>query len=172
MGVDVRRDHGFRVPRPAQSIALGTPNACTDCHADRTATWAAERTRAWYGHDPTGFQRYAEALHAARTRAVDAEPLLLALLGDTGQPAIARASAASELASLPSPAVIDALARARDDASPLVREAALAGLTALPPDARWRLAAAGLRDPVRAVRIAAVAALAATPEIPSQDRPA
>src|SRR5262249_22639733 len=89
MGVDVRRDHSFRVPRRAQSVALGTPSACNACHADRSASWAETRVRAWYGHEPTGFQRYAEAIHAARIHAVDAEPLLLALLRDAEQPAIA-----------------------------------------------------------------------------------
>ena len=46
MGVDVRHDHSFRVPRPDLSVALGTPNACTDCHAERTARWAAAAVRA------------------------------------------------------------------------------------------------------------------------------
>ena len=32
MAVDHRRDHSFRVPDPALSIANGTPNACTSCH--------------------------------------------------------------------------------------------------------------------------------------------
>ena len=32
MAVDHRRDHSFRVPDPALSIATGTPNACTKCH--------------------------------------------------------------------------------------------------------------------------------------------
>ena len=32
MAVDHRRDHSFRVPDPALSIATGTPNACTGCH--------------------------------------------------------------------------------------------------------------------------------------------
>lgn len=34
MEVDVRRDHSLRVPRPDQSVTLGTPNACTGCHLD------------------------------------------------------------------------------------------------------------------------------------------
>ena len=37
MVVDVRRDHSIRVPRPDLSVALGTPNACTQCHAQRSA---------------------------------------------------------------------------------------------------------------------------------------
>ena len=172
MGVDARRDHSFRVPRPLQSAALGTPNACNDCHADRTPQWAGARVREWYGRDPTGLQRYAEALHAARSRAVDPEPLLLALLGDTAQPAIARATAAEELALLPSRATLDALALSQGDPSPLVRQAALRGLSALPPDARWRIAAPRLRDPVRAVRIAAVALFADAGPTPPQHRSA
>lgn len=40
MGNDFRRDHGFRVPRPDQTVKYGTPNACNGCHKDKTALWA------------------------------------------------------------------------------------------------------------------------------------
>jgi hypothetical protein len=40
MVVDERRDHSIRVPRPDLSASMGTPNACTKCHADKTANWA------------------------------------------------------------------------------------------------------------------------------------
>ena len=43
MAVDPRRDHSFRVPDPALSIAIGTPNACTGCHLDASKL---------AGHDP------------------------------------------------------------------------------------------------------------------------
>lgn len=36
MSIDDRRDHSFRVPDPALSIATGTPNACTGCHLDES----------------------------------------------------------------------------------------------------------------------------------------
>ena len=35
MGVDSRRDHSIRIPRPELSIELGVPNACNGCHRDR-----------------------------------------------------------------------------------------------------------------------------------------
>ncbi|UUO04855.1 hypothetical protein M4951_15830 [Blastopirellula sp. J2-11] len=35
MEVDPRRDHSIRIPRPDLSVALQTPNACTQCHLDR-----------------------------------------------------------------------------------------------------------------------------------------
>lgn len=34
MAVDPRRDHSLRIPRPALSVELGTPNACTGCHLE------------------------------------------------------------------------------------------------------------------------------------------
>ena len=49
MKVDPRRDHSFVIPRPDLSIAYGTPNACTTCHATQTNAWAAETMDKWYG---------------------------------------------------------------------------------------------------------------------------
>jgi tetratricopeptide (TPR) repeat protein/nitrate/TMAO reductase-like tetraheme cytochrome c subunit len=37
MSVDARRDHSIRVPRPDLSVKFGTPNACSQCHADVSA---------------------------------------------------------------------------------------------------------------------------------------
>ena len=36
MGVDWRRDHSFRVPRPDLFAQTDAPDACTDCHAERS----------------------------------------------------------------------------------------------------------------------------------------
>src|SRR5262249_27010252 len=58
MVVDRRHDHGFRVPRPDLSVKLGTPNACTDCHADKSAEWAAAAIERWYGPQRKGFQKF------------------------------------------------------------------------------------------------------------------
>ena len=49
MGVDYRRDHSFRIPRPDLSDELGTPNACTQCHANQSNKWAANYLKEWYG---------------------------------------------------------------------------------------------------------------------------
>ena len=32
MVIDPRHDHSMRIPRPDLSVALGTPNACNNCH--------------------------------------------------------------------------------------------------------------------------------------------
>jgi tetratricopeptide (TPR) repeat protein len=163
MVVHERRDHSLRIPRPDLSVTLGTPNACTGCHADRSAAWAAARVRSWYGADPAGYQGFAAALHAARTSAVDAEARLVALLRDADQPAIARATAAANLARWLSPASIGALSDALRDADPQVRMGALEALEPLTPEERRPLVAPLLADSVRAVRILAADALAGLP---------
>lgn len=160
MGVDARRDHGFRIPRPDLSEKIGIPNACNACHADKPAQWAANTVRKWYGHDPKGYQDYAEALHAARIGSVEAQEKLLALLEEKGQPAIARATAISELASRLSAELLPVFKQALQDSEPMLRSAALEVLEQLPPDQRWPLAHDRLRDPVRSVRALAAAALA------------
>lgn len=49
MGNDFRRDHSFRVPRPDQSVNFNTPNACNNCHDDKSATWASNFIIEKYG---------------------------------------------------------------------------------------------------------------------------
>ncbi|MGH8550843.1 MAG: HEAT repeat domain-containing protein [Methylococcales bacterium] len=166
MVVDPRRDHGFRIPRPDLSERLGAPDACTACHSDKSARWAADRVRQWYGHDPKGYQDYAEALHAARIGTTDAEARLLVLLQDNNQPAIARATAAAELGPWLSGNSLPVLAEALGDSDPRVRAAAVEALAPLPPERLWQFTHQLLRDPVRGVRALAVAALAGIPVEP------
>jgi Flp pilus assembly protein TadD len=160
MGVDARRDHGFRIPRPDLSEKLGTPNACNACHADKTAQWAAEVIKRRYGHQPKGYQNYAEALYAAGARNPDATARLTALAQNKSQPAIARATAIAELAAGLTPEQLPILTQALRDADPLLRSAALQAVEQLPPEQRWPLAHDALRDPVRSLRALAASALA------------
>ncbi len=37
MGVDLRRDHSFRVPRPDLTETIGVPNTCNACHTEQLA---------------------------------------------------------------------------------------------------------------------------------------
>ncbi len=94
MVVDARRDHSIRVPRPDLSVSIGTPNACNTCHKDRTPQWAAQAVAGWFPGGRQTQPHFGTALNfAGRTGAANAEVLLDALILDTKQPAIARASA-------------------------------------------------------------------------------
>ncbi|WP_158002553.1 cytochrome c3 family protein [Methyloterricola oryzae] len=163
MVIDPRRDHSFRIPRPDFSVQLGTPNACNGCHVKRSASWAADTLRRWLGRDPGGYQRFAQALHSARSGAPEAKSKLLELLRETDQPAVARATAAAELALWPSPDIEPAVEIALADANPLIRAGGLRALESLPPDRRAELGLAMLDDPVRLIRALAGASLADIP---------
>ena len=162
MLIDARHDHSLRVPRADQSIALGVPNACTGCHADRGPEWAAAKMTSWYGRNPAGFQRFAEGLHAADTGASGAAQQLAAIARDGTQPAIARASAIARLsADLGRSAVgLESVRQGLADPEPLVRRAALAAIESLPIDQRIPLAVPLLADSTRLVRIEAARVLA------------
>ena len=125
MVVDPRHDHSLRIPRPDLSVKLGTPNACNDCHADKSAAWAAAAIENWYGSNREGFQNYAEAFHAAWADQPDAAKLLAAVAADPNAPAFARASALTDLA--PSLSATNGnLARSGlSDPDPMVRIGAL-----------------------------------------------
>ena len=88
MVVDRRHDHSFRVPRPDVSARLGTPNACNDCHTDKTAEWAATAVERWHGPSRKGLQNYAEAFHAAWNGRSDAAALLGVIAGNRSVPAV------------------------------------------------------------------------------------
>ncbi len=160
MVVDNRRDHSFRVPRPDLSVTLGTPNACTGCHRDKSAIWASEHVVGWFPQGRQTTPHYATALHAARSGAVDAERQLDRLILDPSQPDIARASALAELGRFATPASEAALKAAIVDPSPLVRAAVPRALPASPSPAIIESFAPLLADPMRAVRVEAARALA------------
>jgi predicted CXXCH cytochrome family protein len=162
MVVDARRDHSIRVPRPDLSVSLGMPNACSQCHADRPAQWAAETVAGWYPGGRQTTSHYGTALHAGRVGAADAEQQLDRLILDPSQPAIARATALPLLAPYASPASEPTIKAAIADPDPLVRMAAPRALPGSVPPRFVHAAAPLLSDPVRAVRIEAARALAGT----------
>ncbi len=164
MVVDPRHDHSMRIPRPDVSAAIGSPDACTGCHAKETAQWAAAAIARWTGKVPSSFQNFALALRAGSSGAPGARGALLALIDDAAQPAIVRASAIQRLGHLLTPSTLDAVTRALNDSDPLLRLAAVEALAGTEPGVRQRYLARMLDDPVRAVRIEAARALAGEAE--------
>ncbi len=172
MVIDERHDHSLRIPRPDLSVKLGTPNACNDCHRDKSPDWAATAIESWYGPKREGFQNYAEAFHAAWSDQPDAATRLAAVAGDASTPAFARASALSDLTPSLSPENGDLVRAGLSDPDPMVRLGALDMLESAPPTQVWSLAAPLLSDRSRGVRIRAASLLAVVPteNQPSADR--
>lgn len=160
MVVDPRRDHSFRIPRPDLSVVLGTPNACSGCHTDQTALWAAETVASWYPDPPE--PHYAIPLAIGRTGGPGAIEALTELALDPDQPVIARATGLELLARYGNLG-LSALAAALRDEDPLIRATAAQGFEAAPVQALPQLVGPLLEDPVRAVRTAAARTLASVP---------
>ena len=160
MGVDPRRDHSLRIPRPDLSTKLGTPNACTVCHADRNPAWAAAQIAEHGGSDSLSRPHYGEVLQAGRLGSEGAAAALAQLARDAEVPGIARATALSLLRRGLTSAQLPAVQNALEDDDPLVRRAAVTALEALEPASRWPLAAPRLADSVLAVRLEAARVLA------------
>jgi predicted CXXCH cytochrome family protein len=174
MVIDKRHDHSFRVPRPDISVKLGTPNACNDCHVDKPAQWAADTIEQWHGPTRKGLQNYAEAFQASWTDRSDAAAQLALVAAGPTTPAIARASALSELHSRVSPAYVDLARKGLADPDPMVRIGALDMLDGLPSNRIWPFVSPLLTDSSRGVRIRAVSLLAGVPTAnqPASDRQA
>ena len=161
MVIQPRPDHSMRIPRPDLSVKLGTPNACNQCHDDKSAQWAADAITRWVG-TPKRPPHYGEAFTAARRGAAGSAQALAALAADKAQPPIVRATALDLLRSNAAIGIDERLEATRDgDAE--VRAAAAASLEPLPASMRVPALAPLLKDPLRAVRIAAARSLASLP---------
>jgi len=163
MVVDARRDHSFRVPRPDFSVAYATPNACTQCHVDRPAKWAANAVVRWYGSNRRRELQFVAAIDAGHRGTVDAESRLAALAIDSTKPAIARATALTLLPEYLSAASFLSVQAGLADNDAMVRGAAVRALEPLAWQERVPLATPLLADPVRFVRIEAARILAGSP---------
>ncbi|MDJ0947375.1 MAG: multiheme c-type cytochrome [Alphaproteobacteria bacterium] len=162
MVVDPRRDHSFRIPRPDLSARLETPDACTGCHADKPADWAADAIVAWTGGVARRGAHFGDAIAAGRDGQAGAEAKLVALAEDPAQSAIARATALQLLRPTSRRSLAPVVEALKSD-DPLLRLGALAAIEALPPVRRPAYAAPLLDDPVRAVRLEAARVLAPVP---------
>ena len=160
MVVDRRRDHSIRIPRPDLSAKLGTPNACNNCHLDKSPQWASKAIHQWYKHSPDGFQSFAETLQNGLIGAPGAQQALGALAADHDQPAIARATAMALMAPNPSHLTDMAAKTAAADQSPLLRRAAAEALTNADGSDAARILDPNLYDRIRDVRAATAEALA------------
>lgn len=159
MGVDDRRDHSIRIPRPDLAKQLGTPDACTQCHEDQTQEWAADHFKAWWGPGPRN-AHYGEIIAAARRAHPGSMDRLIALANDDDRPGIVRAAAIETIGrQAPGREAIQAIIGSLSDDKPEVRIQGLAALIGYPAEQRSP-AIALLDDPVRSVRAQAARSVA------------
>jgi tetratricopeptide (TPR) repeat protein len=153
MGVDFRRDHSFRIPRPDLTIKLGTPNACNDCHADKSAEWAQKYITKFYGEKRK--YHYATTFAEARDLKEGTDALLIKIIKDDLYPEIVRASAVEYLVGYQNERSYNVIKEMLNDPEQIVRISAINSFIATDPQHLISLLSPLLNDPQKAVRIQA-----------------
>ncbi|HRY06195.1 MAG TPA: multiheme c-type cytochrome [Hyphomicrobiaceae bacterium] len=159
MGVDRRRDHSFRVPRPDLSAAIGVPNTCNDCHGDKSASWAAAELEKRFPNSRYRGAHFGTVFKAATRDLPGSVDALLAIASDKTQAPIVRASALDKLKGVASADIAGRSQALLKDEDPMVRAAAAELQRGLPPGERLPVLEELLSDQFRTVRIAAARTL-------------
>ncbi len=172
MGNDYRHDHSFRIPRPDLTIATGSPNACTYCHATETPQWAEAHVTKWYGkrYRP----HFGTVFYAAQRMYQGADEGLVELIEDDLVPVLVRATAIELLAPYISPTRDSLLMISLQHHDPLIRHTALTVFPGNSVDAYLKHVIPMLYDPIKAVRTQAARTLTQMPanHIPASDKKA
>ena len=152
MGNDFRRDHSFRIPRPDQSVSHGTPNACNECHKDKSEEWAAQQVVNWYGKERRPhFSDYLLMSTNTDLNQQDRQKLN-DFINDLNYPAIARSTVISNL-SFANENDLKSLIATLNDSSAVIRYNALMEFRNMNPQDRIVIAKKHMTDSVRLVRI-------------------
>ncbi|MFC2080028.1 tetratricopeptide repeat protein [Bacteroidota bacterium] len=159
MVVDPRRDHSIRIPRPDLSDKLGTPNACNQCHDDKSNQWAADYLEKWYGKDLLNTEHYGEVFWAGRQSYPEALPKLIKLATDNTLAPMVRATAISLMGNYADQSVEQTLNKTIIDNDPLIRYASLSVMQYIRNQSSANLIINSLTDSVKLVRIIAASAL-------------
>jgi predicted CXXCH cytochrome family protein len=163
MGVDGRRDHSFRIPRPDLSAETAAPNACTDCHSEKEPSWAAAEIARRFPDARHRGSHFSQTFAKARNDPASASTELLELANDKSEPAIIRATALDLLAAAATPAAAEKSAALIADPDPLVREAAIGLQRGAPAQESVLRILPALEDKRKSVRIAAARELLGAP---------
>ncbi len=130
---DPRRDHFFGVPDPYLTKVLNVPNACNQCHIDKSVDWALEWTDKWYGKKMDRRSRR-RALIIDRAQRGDSSVVSdLLEFAKTEEIDLWRATLVQLLKNWSvNPEVAEFLKKSLNDPSPDVRSSAIQGLERLP----------------------------------------
>ncbi len=168
MGADTRRDHSMRIPRPDQSVKYNTPNACNQCHTNKTPQWAADAVVKWYGPDRKYY--YTDDLIPGSKLDENSFYHLNKLLHDTAVSTMVRAMAINYLGELVTEESLSQIKQFLSDSNAMLRHEAVTAVTNFPAE-RWSNEVGKLlNDPVRAIRIAAANSLSIAPGLIDYNR--
>jgi len=158
MGVDDRRDHSFKIPRPDVSAKFNSPNACTSCHQGKSNQWASTHLNDWHGQPKAISSSKTFLMMLNSNQAINLEDHL-SIIADNELDVISRATAIQQLAYTSQTITAHILKPYLTHEENLIRLSALSAATLLPPADRVALVVPLLSDKYKAIRVAAALSL-------------
>jgi tetratricopeptide (TPR) repeat protein len=162
MGIDYRRDHSFRIPRPDLTLSTGSPNACNECHRDKSTAWSNGYITKWYGEKKKA--HYGEIFAAAEKGDTSVMPDLILYSENELFPLMVRATAVRFLGRMNTRESNKAVERALGDPASLVRHTAVMSYNPVDAESYEKLMMPLMNDPVKAIRAEAGIRLSEVPE--------
>jgi tetratricopeptide (TPR) repeat protein len=162
MGNDYRRDHSFRIPRPDLTLRLGSPNACTDCHTDKSDAWAQGYIEKWYGTKKR--PHYGETFTDAGHADLKSIPALILYAENELFPLMIRATAVQLLGNYNDSLSTRAIEKALGDPASLIRHTAVMSYHPSDASVYEKHLLPLLNDPVMGIRAEAAIRLSQVPE--------
>ena len=163
MGVDPRRDHSMRVPRPDLSIVMDTPNACNQCHTDKKPQWALEALRKWGTNFRDTSTHPARSFLQADLGDGRSLPTLAQLATDETVAAIWRANAMEALGNFGGRDALQTATQLLYSEDSLLRVSTVRAIAFLPLHQRFALLQPLMDDDITSVRMEVATSLAGVP---------
>ncbi|MEI6895607.1 MAG: cytochrome c3 family protein [Colwellia sp.] len=158
MGVDDRRDHSFKIPRPEFSSEFNTPNACIACHDNKSNQWASEYLQKWHGKPKALLVSKYFLMRLNNGQAIKLEDHL-AIIADKNIAVISRATAIQQLAYTTQTITAEILKPYLTHQEELIRLSAANAAALLTPADKITLLVPLLTDSYKAIRVAAARSL-------------
>ena len=162
MGIDFRRDHSFRIPRPDLSIKYNVPNTCNDCHAEKSYQWSEDFIKKYFG-ERKKFS-YASVLSDGFEQRQAADTSLIKLIKNNLYPEIVRATALQYLYAYPNKTADETIRLMLYDPEPIIRETAVNAFNTTDQTDLINTLVPILNDPIKMVRISAANRLSVFPK--------
>tara|TARA_R110001583_G_scaffold76844_1_gene209866 strand:- start:546 stop:2756 length:2211 start_codon:yes stop_codon:yes gene_type:complete len=169
MGVDDRRDHSFKIPRPDLSQTFNTPNACVQCHDNKSNEWASKNLEKWHGKPEVVLSSKQLLMTLNSGQAITLEQHL-SIISDDKLDVISRATAIQLLSYTTPTLSADFLMPYLTHTEPLIRLSAASIATLLSPIDRINGLTPLLQDKYKAVRVASARSLVSS-DIPALSQP-
>lgn len=164
VGRFLRSDHSFRPPMPEATIKFGSPNACNQCHKDKSPEWAnAIVKKRRNGNYQEETLRWAQLIKEAREGNWSNVDKIFDYIRDEKSEEVVVNSLIRLLGNYYNEDKVPVLMDALKNPSPLVRSSAAYGLTGWVRDDVKQALLDVCRDEIRLVRIQAASALVSFP---------